>query len=501
MVKRYCVFYLFILSTFSLKAQVTNNVPFTEDTVSLIRNPGMGWMLYDDAYDQPANADNYWKVLDDAARKYASVLYLRWRWSDLEPEQGKYAWIYNDNFKKIIKGAKDRGLKLAFRIFYDSRDMTYNCTPLYVKKAGAEGFTETNGLWTPYPDDPVFQKKFDVFISAFAKAFDDPYTVDFIDGHGLGLWGEGWNVITSKTPKNIKHPGLLKDAPDYFTVFDWMLSAYAKHFKKVLLVFNFNYYNIPRQYTIAVQKLGFGLRRDGLGGETYGDQKWLASSLFPSTFFVAEAHYWMVNKPWNADNKPWLNDEVYGTKGSNQFKSWRDVYLQTYKDAIQSHANYLDLREEGEVMGLSQQAPDLIQKFILSGGYRIFPAYVKYPQKISSNRSFIIEHAWKNSGVGIMPNNNVRWSYKYKVAFALLDENTGEAVSVIKDKIAEPSMWMKDILFTYKSDDMFKNKPGNYILAVALINTNNNKPEINLAIENNELMNGWTVVGKIEIEK
>ena len=28
----------------------------------------------------------------------------------MEPEEGKYAWIYDENYKKLIQGALDRGL-------------------------------------------------------------------------------------------------------------------------------------------------------------------------------------------------------------------------------------------------------------------------------------------------------------------------------------------------------------------------------------------------------
>lgn len=82
-------------------------VSFTPNKESLIRNPGMGWTLYDDANDEVANSVTYWQSQDEVARKYASCFYIRWRWSDMEPEEGKYAWEYNENFKALVKGALD----------------------------------------------------------------------------------------------------------------------------------------------------------------------------------------------------------------------------------------------------------------------------------------------------------------------------------------------------------------------------------------------------------
>ena len=99
----------------------------------------MGWGLYDDAVGNVANAEEYWTAQDEAARNHASFFYIRWRWSEMEPEEGKYAWIYDDNYKKLIQGALDRGLKLCFRIYDNGQDNIRQGTPEYVRTAGARG--------------------------------------------------------------------------------------------------------------------------------------------------------------------------------------------------------------------------------------------------------------------------------------------------------------------------------------------------------------------------
>ena len=108
------------------------------------------------------NANIYWAAQDEAARQYASFFYVRWRWSDMEPEEGKYAWLYDENYKKLIQGALDRGLKLCFRIYNNGQDNLRAGTPDYVRRAGAKGYTVKGlkgDLWTPYPDDPIFSGK------------------------------------------------------------------------------------------------------------------------------------------------------------------------------------------------------------------------------------------------------------------------------------------------------------------------------------------------------
>ena len=88
-------------------------ISFEPDLNTLIRNPASGWTLYDDANDYVAQANTYWNQQGAAAEKYASIFYWRSRWSELEPEEGKYAWEHDENFKALIQGALDRGLKLA----------------------------------------------------------------------------------------------------------------------------------------------------------------------------------------------------------------------------------------------------------------------------------------------------------------------------------------------------------------------------------------------------
>lgn len=176
---------------------------FSPDTDSVLKNPLTGWVMYlgrnwddhfwsQESYDaMPIGNGKTVKVSD-----YASTCYLRTSWSSLEPEEGKYVWLdKNSRISKLLQSVRSRNLRLAFRIVIDSRDQGQN-TPLYVKEAGAKGFQDPNNpkIWSPYPDDPVFQEKYGKFIQAFANYFDDSDKVDFIDAYGLGKWGESHAV-------------------------------------------------------------------------------------------------------------------------------------------------------------------------------------------------------------------------------------------------------------------------------------------------------------------
>jgi hypothetical protein len=479
-----------------------------EDKSSLIRNPAMGWTLYDDAYDHPSNAHVYWNEQDTAARKYAGGFYLRYRWADLEPREGEYAWMYNDNYKELVQGAVDRGLRLGFRVFFDSRDMSYPSTPQYVKDAGAQGYLDERGnsgkhLWSPYPTDPIFREKFEKFIQALAREYNNPEYVDYLD-YGLGLWGEGWNCVTPTNPSGFP----VAHDPGYWDSFKWLLATYAKYFDKVLPDFNFND-NWEHQKKIGVYEYHDELRRDGLGGNSFPNERGFVDQVFPGVCVFGESHYWMNGRKWDPNFQPWREDTVYGDNGNQQFQSWRDVYEQTIKDAWSCHANTLDLREAGETKGWLTEAPDLVNKFMLEGGYRFYPSMLSVPETVKAGDKFKIVHQWVNRGIGVCPNNNIRWNFKYKPAFALFTKRATlghQRVKIWIDEDAEPSEWLKGKENKYVLEETMKGVPkGKYLLCLAIIDktrankTRANKPGINLAVTTDQI-DDWYVIHELNVE-
>lgn len=468
-----------------------NNIPkgsraidLQQDRTGLLRNPCMGWGLYDDAVKEVANADEYWAAQDKAARDYASFFYVRWRWAEMEPEEGKYAWIYNENYKKLIKGALDRGLKLSFRIYDNAQDNLYQATPQYVRDAGAQGYMvqgQNEWLWTPYADDPVFQQKYEKFVEAFGKEYDDPDKVDFIDGHTLGNWGEG---------SNVKY----LDAKNKKETFNWFTKMYADNFHKIILVLPYNSdMGFDTEKELAIDQKGFGMRRDGLGSGYFreSDEK-IATDMYGKALMVGECAYW---GGYTDSYQPFLNDSKYS------LKSWKDVYTLSLNHAQTYHFNTLDLRTITETKGWTSLAPELVRKFVLNGGYRLYPTYVIMPYEASSNATVSISHSWRNTGNGYLPNNMKNWNYKYKPAFALFDAN-GNLVKSWIDEDAEPSQWLSNQRKNYTYEVSLDGIPrGNYQWAVAIVDkTKDNKPGINIAIKDKNEKDGWTLISDMTIK-
>lgn len=117
-----------------------NTVHIEADTISMLRNPLNGWVVYGTAMAMPEFWNNYDSINVPSLGKtvkisdYANTLYIRMSWTELNPEDGVYGWNTNQEFKDLIQGAKDRKMKLAFRVVEDSRDKKFTFTPDFVKK-------------------------------------------------------------------------------------------------------------------------------------------------------------------------------------------------------------------------------------------------------------------------------------------------------------------------------------------------------------------------------
>jgi len=447
-----------------------------EDKTGIVKNPAMGWVMYVDAFGSFPDGSQYWDRQAKYAR-FASILYIRAPWSQFEPRQGQYAWENDGNYKDLIEGATNRGLRLAFRVYIDSRDSYRQATPEYVRDAGARGY-DSDG-WTPYLDDDVFQQKFEDFIEAFGDEYDDPSRVDFIDGNGMGWWGEGHHL-------GFQNSGNLN------SVFDWLCRTYARNFQHVLLGVQYQQHSWgwSNLDNVAIGRYDYVMRRDSLACEEWF-QQWEKDRIrdrFPEVPFYAENCYHSLGS-----SESWWRGDGYD--------SLRELFRAVMDDALYCHANTLDLRIPSDTEKWMNNAMDMVQEFIEKGGYRLVPTRITYPSRMRRGQSITISHRWKNTAVGVLPNHNQRWNYKYKVAFALLDPADQKVAALVTDDTAEPSQWIQGGEYSYQFSTSFASAgAGAYKLCLAIVDgTKADSPGINLAVSGEKTANGWLVLGDIAV--
>ena len=450
------------------------------DLTSLVKNPCTGWAIYCDGY-IPLPEQYFDQMERCGALNYATHLYIRTGWAELEPNEGEYAWENNDKFKRLVQGAKDRGLKLAFRVYYDNTDYTKQISPLYLKDAGAEGFTSNSGFWSPYTDDPVFLSKLEKFIKAMAAEFNDPDIVDFVDGYNVGKWGESFGA-TYKDPSK-------KDEVLYK-----ITKMYADAFTDVICVINAHSDIGNSQVQKVLDDYDFVTRHDAYASTVWlaPAQRQLIKDNFPERFTIAESMYWFSQG---------LDTDIPMQDG---FKDWREVMEYTMKDAEEMRANTLDLRNYDEASRLwISLAEDLVRKFMTEGGYRLTPSKVSFPLEFAAGSTVKFYHEWQNWGWGVCPNNNSHWGNKYKVAFALLDPETKAVADIAVDMESEPSEWLMEQSVPYDFETSFtKAGKGQYLLAVGIVDTSKESlaPGLNLAVRDaSSISDGWVIINPVNV--
>lgn len=493
--------YILTSCSFNNKGTINNHLSIVaDDSISgnkiatvepelqkVLKNPLNGWVVYGSIN---SGAD-FWNKYDSIyvpeisdyikVSEYAHTFYLRAGWYVFNPREGEYGWDTNEKLKFLIDNARKRGMRLAFRIVVDSRDKRINQAPDYVKEAGAKGFESKSGdvtVWSPYPDDPIFQEKYEKFIEAFAEKFNDSDVVDFIDGFGLGKWGEAHSMRYQNIQNREK-------------VFKWVVDLYSKHFTKVPLAINYHRligtekdWDKPDGQSEALLNYafekGYMLRHDAFGMTEYYMQ-WerdLVSKWKYKRPVIMEGGW--VTKHHNVG----LDPRGYKTKG--------DVRKAEFEDSKEAHVNMMDFRVN-ETESWFEEAYPLVKEFIAEGGYRLYPDKLSLPKEINDNSQITIIHRWNNLGWGYCPNNLLQWNYKYKVAFALLDKETSKVKAVYVDNNSDPSKWLKDSPVTYTFSPSVGNiENGTYIWAVAIVDTTkNNEKGIDISVKANITPSGW----------
>lgn len=388
-------------------------------------------------------------------------------------------------------------MKLAFTFVVDSRDKHYNFTPNFVKEAGAKGYETQTGsvkVWSPYPDDPIFQKYYEKFIRALAKDFNDPDKVQFVSGSGFGKWGE-YHSVWYYQVRELGKPEL----PTREAVFDWVTDLYSQVFDKVPVFVNYhrwigtskewdgNNYDKDTERLIgkAVAK-GYSLRHDAFGMKTYYST-WERN-------FIAK---WKYLVPVVMEGG-WVKNSHGNSILGDGYANYAEVRQGEFDEAKTACVNMMDLRynsdfHNGEAYSWFNEAFQLVKQFCTEGSYRLFPDRISLPTTISNGKQIEIAHRWNNFGWGYCPTNIPQWKNKYKVAFALLDTKNDKPKYVFVDGEPEACDWVKGAAKSYTFTTRVEGvEAGKYMWAVGIVDTTKqNEIGIHLAVKNNVTSAGW----------
>ena len=178
-----------------------------------------------------------------------------------------------------------------------------------------------------------------------------------------------------------------------------------------------------------------------------------------------------------------------------------DVRQGEFDASAEAHVNMMDFRVGDETNSWFTKCFSLVQRFVTEGGYRLYPDMISLPKDVTSGQKVSIVHRWNNMGWGYCPTNIPQWNQKYKVAFALLDNND-KVVKVFVDEQTDLSTWLKGKPTTYNFDLTMKGvSVGVYNWTVGLVDTTkDNEIGLQMAVTKNLTDSGWVRLLQVTVK-
>jgi hypothetical protein len=326
------------------------------ETNEAFANPGKGWMCGGGTR---------------TPRFPCSVVYTRFNWVDLEPEEGRFQWARID---AGIASAQSRGATLAFRIMTtNAHSRGYYASPKWLFDAGCKGFEYVRGGDDPTsggaripriePDyaDPVYLAKHGSFIRALARRYDGHAGVEFLDVGSYGIWGE-WHT------KNAAPWAVRKQ------IIDWYLEGFGKTPLAMMS-------DDAEAMAYALPK-GAGFRRDGVGSPWH-EKNWIGSAKYKDVAGFAEA--W-TRAPAVFE---WYGDYAYLQKREWSFERAVDFML----------ANHVTLINDN-VGRVPEEATPRLLELARRSGYRFVLREASHAEKVKRGGAVEVKMKWANVGVG-----------------------------------------------------------------------------------------------------
>jgi hypothetical protein len=392
--------------------------------------------------------------LPQAAKKpdfpEASIAYLRWYWSTIEPEQGKFRW---DIIDLALQEARQHGQTLAIRLMpYSDHDPL----PDWYRASGARRAnkpTDKDGdIWQPDFSDPLYLKYWGEFVAEAGKRYDGNPYLDSVDISSIGYWGEGWSDYMP--PFSAQKP---------------LIDIWLKAFPHTRLLMNFDQ---PEALDYGTQH-GAGWRLDCLGDM----QEWKEMlDVYPEQVVRSGIENVWQHSPVSLETC----DTPAGWK-----RDGLDVkYI--LGQALRWHVTSLNVKSSPIPPEWRSQFEDFEEHM----GYRLILRRLEYPTTVRPGSMMPIHMWWLNAGVAPV--------YKeYWLALELQSKNVEAIIRIPTDvtkwlpgdAIVDESLYVPDNL-----------SPGTYHVRIALLDPRRDKPAIRLAIQGRQ-PDGWYDMGQMELKQ
>ena len=323
----------------------------------VLYNPGMGLADFHFGFEHPPSADEYPRQ---------TVAYFRWSWSDLEPEEGQYAFDFVD---RIISQAKAKGETLAFRMMTEYKAGS----PKWLLRKGVGSVPVGGGVFPDY-NNPTFLIYHEKLIKAFGERYAGSPDIDHVDIGSVGCWGE-WNMACCQgVEAQCKHYFPVED--NQIKITDW----YLKYFSGTPLVM---LHGGQLKYAVS--------RGAGWRGDCFGDY-----GFFSSTWNHMEYAYTRGLKD-PAIERAWMNApvqfEVCGVMQDWLEKGF-DIDL-ILKKGLEWHVSVLNAKSSP----IPSEWRSRVNEFLTKIGYRFVLHQMTHATETRPGGKLSLRSQWENLGV------------------------------------------------------------------------------------------------------
>lgn len=453
-------------------------VKFHENVQPLV-NPGKGWLIY--GADVSSYSQEEWLKLcrtnpfvdiTDEVWNIGTLGYVRYHWSDIEPEEGRFNWDIIDNAIRICREKKKQ---FAFGVMTCNTCVSGQATPQYVFDAGAE-IVRVKGhdniknrdviVNTIQFNDPVYHKKMAAFLKELGKRYDGSPDIAFFDIRSYGNTGEN-NVggldnkisqITSDEFKNI-HVKMHKDAFKRTK-----LTTCSSHKLRA-----FSTKDDPAVWQWCVDQ-GIGLRWDGY---LYGKNDLEMIKLTETALKPAIGRDYGILECWQpyGQEKNYLN-----------YAAWKDAVVKT-------QSSYCSLANWGANATLFyKEHKPFVDNLNNLLGYHFVVSACTFSRALLKGKPGTVQLKLSNRGAApILIDATVRLALLNKEGHVL------ETVPLIN---ANPARWKPGEACAVEENVLFSKHPNAFALAVGIFSKNAaEQPDIRFG--NNEVnAAGWLLIDK-----
>jgi Domain of unknown function (DUF4832)/Beta-galactosidase len=430
-------------------------------------NPGMGITTFQRFNGQATNPALEWSEVGPVAKlpqaatspdfPATSIAYLRWYWTAIEPEQGKFHWEILD---LALAEARQHGQTLAIRLMpYSNKDPL----PEWYQKSGARRAnkpTDKDGaIWQPDFTDPSFLKYWGELVAEAGKRYDGNPYLDSVDISSVGYWGEGWSP--------------------YMPAFSYqkaLIDIWFDSFPNTTLLMNFDE---PTALTYGTSR-GAGWRLDCLGDLRHkSDNPYFQPEMLD--IYPQQVVRSGVQDVWQ--KRP-VSLEVCGTVSEWKKDGFDVNYI--LEQALRWHVTSVNLKSS-PIPDEWKHAFDSFQKKL---GYRFLLRRLEYDKSVAAGAMLPVHMWWLNAGVAPAYTN-------YPLAVQLRSAKGSAEIRIPVDvRKWEPG----DAVFDgsiYVPETLAE---GAYDFRVAMLDPRTGKPAVRFAITGRD-EDGWYTLGSVRVTR